>query len=312
MSKNRSWTAENIPDLSGKTAVVTGANSGLGYETTRALARKGAHVVLAVRDPRKGSAASERLREELPGASLNVMELDLASLSLIRAFAESCTTLYPELDLLINNAGVMAIPYRETADGFEMQFGVNHLGHFALTGTLLPQLLNAADARVVTVSSALHRRGKLDFDLANGRETYHKREAYSRSKLANLLFAYELQRKLNACGVDVISVAAHPGYAATNLQFAGPRMDGSRFTKAAMSLSNRFFAQSVAMGALPILYAATAPGVRGGDYIGPGGLMEARGFPQKVESSDASHDREAAAKLWALSEESTGVNYSVC
>lgn len=310
MSKNGRWTDENIPDLSGKTAVVTGANSGLGFETTRALARKGAHVVLAVRDPSKGAAAVERLQDELPGTSLAVIELDLASLSSIRAFSERYIKQYPALDLLINNAGVMAIPYRETADGFEMQFGVNHLGHFALTGMLLPHLLNASAARVVTVSSALHRRGKPNFEAANGQESYEKRDAYSRSKLANLLFAYELQRKLAACGTDAISVAAHPGYAATNLQLAGPRMEGTRYLNVAMALSNRFFAQSASRGALPILFAATDPGVQGGDYIGPGGLMEMRGYPKKVASSDASHDPETAAKLWALSENQTRVSFS--
>jgi len=312
MSTNGRWTVESIPDLRGKTAVVTGANSGIGYETARALARTGAHVVLAVRDPSKGSAALERLQGELPGATLGVMELDLANLSSIRAFSKRYMTQYPVLDLLINNAGVMAIPYRETADGFEMQYGVNHLGHFALTATLLPLVLKTSGARVVTVSSGMHHRGKPDFENVNGQATYRKWEAYSRSKLANLLFAYELQRRLNACHVDAISVAAHPGYAATNLQFAGAQMDGSRFIKAAMSLSNRLFAQSAAMGALPILYAATAPEANGGDYFGPGSLMERHGYPQKVSSSDASHDREAAAKLWALSENLTGVIYSVC
>jgi NAD(P)-dependent dehydrogenase (short-subunit alcohol dehydrogenase family) len=312
MSENGRWTAESIPDLRGKTAVVTGANSGLGYETTRALARKGVHIVLAVRDPSKGSQAVKRLQVELPGASLDVIQLDLASLASIRAFAECYMAQYPALDLLINNAGVMAIPYRETADGFEMQFGVNHLGHFALTGLLLPQVLSTAGARVVTVSSTYHRRGKLDFDRVNGQDSYQRWEAYSRSKLANLLFAYELQRKLKACGADAISVAAHPGYAATNLQLAGPRMDGARFMKAVMSLSNKLFAQSAAMGALPVLFAATDPGVNGGDYIGPGGLMVLRGYPKKMQSSDASRDRQAAEELWALSEELTGIRFSIC
>jgi NAD(P)-dependent dehydrogenase (short-subunit alcohol dehydrogenase family) len=312
MSKHGKWTSKDIPDLSGKTAIVTGANSGLGFETTVALGRSGAHVVLAVRDPIKGSKALARLQHQLPHASLNMMHLDLADLSSVRAFSRSYMAQYTALHLLINNAGLMAIPYRETADGFEMQFGVNHLGHFALTGLLLPRILDSGGSRVVTVSSNYHRRGKLGFEKLNGHAAYKKWEAYSRSKLANLLFAYELQRQLDGCGADAISVATHPGYASTGLQFAGPRMESAPLTRAVMALSNRFFAQSAAMGALPILFAATAPGILGGDYIGPSGLRELRGYPKRVKSSSASHDREAAAKLWSLSEEMTGVRYAVC
>ena len=233
MTDKRNWTAEDMPDLSGRVAAVTGANSGIGFETARGLARKGAHVVLASRDEAKGTAAMRELQSELPQASLELMTLDLADLSSVRSFAEAYLSSHDRLDILVNNAGVMAIPYRETADGFEMQFGTNHLGHFALTGLLLPVILDTPGARVVTVSSGLHRMGKIELgDLhgesgLQGKADYSKRGAYANSKLANLLFAFELQRRLDAVGSDVRSVAAHPGYAATNLQTAGSR-DGER------------------------------------------------------------------------------------
>jgi NAD(P)-dependent dehydrogenase (short-subunit alcohol dehydrogenase family) len=203
----------------------------------------------------------------------------------------------------------MAIPYRQTADGFEMQFGTNHLGHFALTGLLLERLVAADDARVVTVSSTLHRQGKINFEDLQGQLQYNKRAAYNQSKLANLQFAYELQRKLAAAGYNAISVGAHPGYSATNLQHVGPDMEDSAFQRGLMSLANALFAQSSEMGALPTLYAATAPGVLGCDYIGPNGLMSARGYPVKEKSSDASYDEASARRLWAVSEQLTGVTY---
>jgi NAD(P)-dependent dehydrogenase (short-subunit alcohol dehydrogenase family) len=312
MRGNRRWTVDNMPNLAGKVAVVTGANSGLGYEVARALASKGATVVLAVRDPGKGSSAVEKAQADCPDAALHVIRLDLAELNSIHAFAEAFGRQHSSLDILVNNAGLMATPFGLTADGFEMQFGVNHLGHFALTGMLLPQLRRSVRSRVVTVSSGMHWFGKADFDQANDPSNYGRWQAYGRSKLANLLSAYELQRKFDMCEIDAISVASHPGYAATNLQSTGVEMDGSKAIKAAMSLSNRFFAQSAAMGALPILYAATALDVAGGDYIGPRGLFEARGYPHKVASSGASLDLEAAARLWAVSEKLTGVGYDLC
>lgn len=310
MSKLVQWLDQNIPSLYGKVTVITGANSGIGYEAARMLAMKDAHVVLAVRDTAKGGKAARQIRSAVPQADLEVMALDLASLASVRSFAALFTASHDRLDLLINNAGVMAIPRRETADGFEMQLGTNHLGHFALTGLLLPLLLTAPGARIVTVSSGVHRMGQINFDDLQSQQSYKKWGAYSQSKLANLLFAYELQRRLAAAGASAISVAAHPGYAATNLQAVGPQMAGSRLQQAAMGLLNRTLAQSAEMGALPTVYAAASPSVEGGDYIGPGGLMEQRGWPTQVQSNDRSHDGAVAARLWAVSEELTGVRFA--
>lgn len=303
------WTVDNIPDLSDKIAVVTGANSGIGFETARELARKSAHVVMTSRSQEKGDAALREIRSELPQSSLDLRLLDLADLASIRAFAEAYAAEHNRLDMLINNAGVMAIPYRETVDGFEMQFGTNHLGHFALTGLLLDVMLRTPASRIVTVSSGMHRLGKINFDDLHGRQSYDKRGAYAQSKLANLLFAFELQRRLSTAGSDVTSVAAHPGYAATNLQTAGPQMEKSRFQERVAEVMNSLLAQSAEMGALPTLYAATASDVEGGDYIGPGGLMEMRGYPQKVEARATAHDRDVARRLWEISESLTGVTY---
>ena len=305
------WIEENIPELTDRVAVVTGANSGLGLETICVLARKGAHVVLAVRSAARGDAAADKIRADAPGAFLAVMPLDLASMESVHHFAETFLAGYGRLDILVNNAGVMAIPYRKAADGFEMQFGTNHLGHFALTGLLMPRIRTTPDARVVTVSSGAHMLGKIHFDNLNSERSYSKWGAYAQSKLANLLFAYELQRKLEAAGSSVISVAAHPGYAATHLQLVGPEMEGSKSSQRVMSAANRVLAQSAAMGALPSLYAATSPEVRGGDYVGPDGFAGQRGFPVKARSSRRSQDQEIAARLWAVSEQLTGVSYSL-
>lgn len=311
MSKLEQWLDQNIPDLSSKVAVITGANSGIGYEAARMLAGKGMHVALAVRDTAKGGKAAREIRSAVPQADLEVMALDLASLASIRSFAALFVAGHDRLDMLINNAGVMAIPRRETADGFEMQFGTNHLGHFALTGLLLPLLLQTANSRIVTVSSGAHRMGTIDFDDLQGQRKYKKWGAYGQSKLANLLFAYELQRRLAATGAGTISVAAHPGYAATNLQAVGPQMAGSRLQQGAMALLNRTVAQSAEMGALPTVYVAASPAVQGGDYIGPGGLVEQRGWPKPVQSNGASHDRNAASRLWQVSEQLTGVSFGL-
>jgi len=303
------WTAEEIPDLTGKTIIVTGGNSGIGYEAALQLAGKRANVVLACRDPGRAGDAVERIRSAHPKASVDVMALDLASLASVRSFAEAFSRRHDRLDVLCNNAGVMALPYRRTADGFEMQLGTNHLGHFALTGLLLERLLSTAAARVVNVSSTAHRMGKMRFDDLQWEHGYGKWRAYGQSKLANLLFTYELQRRLVAAKANAISVACHPGYAATNLQIAGPRMQGSSFMEKASVLGNALFAQSAAMGALPTLYAATAPDVRGGDYIGPDGFGEVWGHPKKVGSSARSRNEKDAARLWEISEELTGVRY---
>ncbi|MFD1513824.1 oxidoreductase [Halomarina rubra] len=305
------WDADRIPDQSGRTAVVTGANSGLGFETSRELAAAGAHVVLACRDTERGREAATEIREETTDASLELLELDLADLASIRSFAETFGRRHDTLDLLVNNAGVMAIPRRETDDGFEMQFGVNHLGHFALTGLVLDSVRAADAGRVVTVSSGAHQRGKVNFGDLHGETDYDEWRAYAQSKLANLLFAYELQRRLRAADAAAISVAAHPGWAATELQKRGPQMRGSRLRAIMMRAANRLLAQTAEEGALPILYAATAPDVVGGAYYGPDGLAEMRGGPTRVESTERSHDLDAARRLWEYSEKATDVSYSL-
>jgi NAD(P)-dependent dehydrogenase (short-subunit alcohol dehydrogenase family) len=302
------WAASDIPALDGRTAVVTGANSGLGFHTALELARHGAHVVLACRDASRGQAALERIRSVAPEAAVELDELDLADLASVRKFAGARGQ---TLDVLVNNAGVMAIPRRETADGFEMQLGTNHLGHFALTALLMPALLARPGARVVTVSSTVHRSGSIHFDDLMLERGYRPWKAYSQSKLANLLFAYELDRRARAAGRELASVAAHPGYAATNLQSVGPRERGSRLGVAVMRAANAVLAQSDAMGALPSLYAATAPAVEGGQYFGPGGIAQQRGYPKLVESNRASHDLDVARRLWEVSEELTGVRFSL-
>jgi NAD(P)-dependent dehydrogenase (short-subunit alcohol dehydrogenase family) len=309
MATMEKWTIDRIPNLAGKTIVVTGGNSGIGYEAALQFARHGALVVLACRHLDKAREAIDRIKAAHTEAAVEAMQLDLASLASVRTFAEAYRARHRTLDRLCNNAGVMALPYRKTADGFEMQFGTNHLGHFALTGLLLETLLRTGGARVVTVSSGAHRMGGIRFDDLQWEHGYRKWAAYGQSKLANLLFAYELQRRLEAAGASVISVACHPGYAATNLQLAGPRMAGSSLLEFLSNLSNRVVAQDAAMGALPTLYAATAPDVCGGDYIGPDGLGELRGHPKKVQSNARSHDLEAARRLWGVSEKLTGVRY---
>jgi NAD(P)-dependent dehydrogenase (short-subunit alcohol dehydrogenase family) len=303
------WTARDILSQAGRVAVVTGANSGLGLVTTRELARAGARVVMGCRDLARGETARADVTAQVPDAQVEVRRVDLASLASIREFADTLRADVPTIDLLVNNAGVMAIPRQETDDGFEMQLGTNHLGHFALTGLMLPTLIGQAGSRVVTVSSTAHKPGRIDFDDLMGERSYKKWAAYYQSKLANLLFAYELQRRLDAAGLATISVAAHPGYAATNLQQVGPRMEGSRAGALLMSLGNSLLAQSDDKGALPQLYAATAPDVRGGEYFGPDGIAESRGHPKRVDSTKASKDTDAARRLWEASEQFTGVRY---
>jgi NAD(P)-dependent dehydrogenase (short-subunit alcohol dehydrogenase family) len=303
-----SWSTRDIHDQSGRVAVVTGANSGIGLVTARELARAGARVVMAVRDTERGEQAASGVRPTA-AAEVEVMELDLADLSSVRSFAEAFGERHGGLDLLVNNAGVMALPHRHTADGFEMQFGTNHLGHFALTGLLLPGLRSRPDARVVTVSSGAHKLGKIDFDDLQGERRYQKWKAYSQSKLANLLFAIELGRRASAAGLTLTSVAAHPGYAATNLQAAGPRMAGSSLGERAMGLMNRVVAQDEEHGALPTLYAATEPDLPSGSYVGPDGPFEMRGRPRLVSATGRAWDRETARRLWEVSEELTGVRY---
>lgn len=310
MTEMTRWSAADIPHQRGRIAIVTGANSGLGSETALALARKGAHVVLACRDAAKAQSALRTIRGANPAASAEVMALDLASLASVRTFAEAFVARYERLDLLCNNAGVMAIPRRRTADGFEMQLGTNHLGHFALTGLLLPRLLDTPGARVVSVSSSAHRPGRIHWEDLQFERRYRKWRAYAQSKLANLLFAFELDRRLRKAGASAISVAAHPGYAATNLQAVGARMEGARFLEQILALGNRFVAQSAAMGALPTLHAATASEVQGGDYFGPASLGEMWGAPRKVGSTARAKNPADASRLWELSEALTGVRFA--
>ena len=300
------WTAADIPDQSGRVAVVTGANSGLGAATARELARAGATVVLGCRSTDKGEQSAQEIRGEVPAARLEVAELDLADLESVRAFADRLSREHAQLHVLVNNAGVMAPPRRLTKDSFESQFGTNHLGHFALTGLLLKTLLPASDPRVVTVSSGAHRIGTINFDDLQSHRSYNNWLAYGQSKLANLLFAFELQRRASAAATALKSFAAHPGYAATNLQFAGPNRFYERVFGA---IGNRLLAQSADMGALPTLYAATKPDVPGGSFIGPDGLLEQRGHPHLVTAAGKAYDEDAARRLWEVSEELTDVRY---
>jgi NAD(P)-dependent dehydrogenase (short-subunit alcohol dehydrogenase family) len=297
------WDVEDIPDQSGRTAVVTGANSGLGLVTARELARAGASVVMACRNLDKGHTAVEEVRAAVPEAQVQLEELDLASLASVRGFAERFRATHDGLDLLINNAGVMAPPRRRTADGFELQFGTNHLGHFALTNALLETMEGREDARVVTLSSTAHKMGRINFDNLNGDRHYFRWNAYGQSKLANLLFMLELDRRLRGSGSTVKSLAAHPGYAATNLQSAAaPMLD-----RLAMKVSTAVIAQDDEMGALPILFAATEPGLEGGIYVGPDGFQEQRGHPKIVQPSGRARDPETARRLWEVSERMTAV-----
>ena len=301
------WTTNNIPDLTGKVIIVTGANSGIGYEAAKEFARKGAQTILACRSMEKGCAALDQILSEIPDAPTEVMRLDLASQASICAFIDDFKAKYTRLDVLLNNAGIMMVPYGKTEDGFERQFGTNHLGHFALTGMLIDVLRNTPSARIVNVSSTGHRMGVMDFDnlmFENG-DGYTPSSAYGRSKLANLLFTYELQRRFDASGADIIATAAHPGMSNTNL---GNHLLNNWFLKIIGRIALRL-AQSSAMGALPSIRAAVDPEAKGYEYYGPDGPRESRGYPVKVTSNGASHNLVDAEKLWQISEELTGVKY---
>jgi NAD(P)-dependent dehydrogenase (short-subunit alcohol dehydrogenase family) len=303
------WAARDIPDLTGRPAIVTGANSGLGFHTALQFALHGAPVMLACRNATRGEDAAQQIRSRAPRAQLEVATLDLADLASVRQFAMRYKETHASLAILVNNAGVLALSQRRTVDGFEMQFGTNHLGPFALTGLLLPTLLAYEGARVVTVSSSLARMGKINFDDLQSEHRYRRWGAYAQSKLANLLFAFELDRRARAHGLDLISVAAHPGYAATNLQAAGPRMDGKNLQARLAEFANTLFAQPASMGALPEIYAAVAPGVQGGEYFGPDRFFAQRGYPTRVRAPKAAYDSAAAARLWEVSEQLTAVQY---
>ena len=296
----KKWDADQIDDQTGRVAIVTGASSGIGFETARVLAARNATVIVAVRNAEKGERAVERITARHPGAKASVSLLDLADLSATERFATRFKEEHDRLDLLINNAGVMMPPPSTTRDGFELQMGTNHMGHFALTGHLMDLLMRTDGSRVVNVSSVAHRTGALDFaDLDWKTRRYNPQKSYGDSKLANLYFTYELERKLAGRPEGPIVAAAHPGWTATDLQ----RHSGL------FQFLNRFFAQGPTMGALPTLRAALDPGVSGGDYFGPSGLLQFKGYPRKVGSNKRSHDREIAAKLWSISEERTGVRY---
>jgi NAD(P)-dependent dehydrogenase (short-subunit alcohol dehydrogenase family) len=306
MSRQR-WTAEDIPAQQGRVAVVTGANTGLGLETAKVLAARGATVVLAVRDAAKGAAAARAVSAAATGAEVTVQSLDLSSLDSVRAAAAELLDRWERIDLLINNAGVMWTPKGTTADGFELQFGTNHLGHFALTGLLVDRLRETEGSRIVTVSSVGHRlRADIHFDDLQWERRYDRIAAYGQSKLANLLFTYELQRRLAAAGGPTVALAAHPGGSNTELVRNSP---------APVRVANRIFSplysQSAAQGALPTLRAATDRAAEGGTYYGPDGFQELRGHPVVVASSDRSHDRDVQRRLWAVSEELTGVSFPV-
>ncbi|MGE2816382.1 SDR family NAD(P)-dependent oxidoreductase [Mycobacterium heidelbergense] len=306
MSSNGKWTTADIPDQSGRVAVVTGSDTGIGYHAAAALAHRGAHVVLAVRNLEKGNAAAARIVAD-PKADVTLQELDLSSLDSVRAAADALRSAYPRIDLLINNAGVSWAPKQVTKDGFELHFGTNHLGHFALTGLLLDHLLPVRGSRVVTVSSKAHRvRAAIQFDDLQLERRYDRAAAYGQSKLANLLFTYELQRRLVDQQKNTIAVAAHPGGAKTELFRHLPA-----YWKLLMAVSAPVALQSPAMGALPTLRAATDAAVKGGQYYGPGSLAEQRGHPKLVQSSMQSHDEELQRRLWVVSEELTGVTFPV-
>jgi len=294
------WTTDNIPNLTGRIAIVTGANSGIGFETAKALATKGAEVVLACRNLEKAELAAKEIRSMVRKAKLEIIRLDLAGLASVRKFAETFKDRYQTLDLLINNAGIMIPPFTKTADGFEVQFGANHLGHFALTGLLMDVILATPHARIVNVSSSAHRMGTgtIDFDNLNAEKGYHPANAYAQSKLANLLFTFQLNRHLVEIGSDVIATAAHPGWTVTGLQ------------KGFLHAVSEWIGQKPEMGALPTLQAALDPEAGRNDYFGPGGLVEMRGYPKKVKPSDAATDPNLAKRLWVVSEEMTGINYT--
>jgi len=321
LTHDEDWTADDIPNLTGKIAVVTGANSGIGFAATKALAWKGAHVVMACRNLEKAQKAMAKIREEVPNASLEIIQIDLADLSSIQNLAQEFMNKHQSLHILLNNAGIMWTPKLQTVDGFELQLGTNHLGHFALTGRLMEVILNTDGSRVVTMSSSGHRSGKINFNDLQCDQSYSRFGAYAQSKLANLLFAYELHRKLRAAGSSVLSVCSDPGAVRTNLVTTGMGMSsgGGVMRRIASFLMQVVFliilspllvlTQSAENGSLSILYAATSPEAESGAYYGPSGLK--RSSPKRVESSEASHDVEVARRLWEISSELTGVRFNI-
>ncbi len=305
------WSFENIPSCDGKVAIVTGANSGLGYYTAMGLAENGGEVVMACRNMEKGKKAKAALLKKNPGSNLKLMQLDLSDLISVRNFAEAFTSQFNRLDLLVNNAGLMAIPKRKTTDGFEMQFGVNHLGHFALTGLLFDILKSTGGSRVVNVTSMAHNIGKIRFDDINWDKNYNRWKAYGMSKLANILFTFELADRVLANGIDMKVLVAHPGHADSSLIEKGPEMSGRNFLVKAVRFLNRLVAQSTEMGSLPILYAATAPEAVHRAYYGPRGFAGARGYPGRTYPNRKKISKDLQQELWQISEKMTGVQFPV-
>jgi len=303
------WTYADIPSQEGRVAIVTGANSGLGYFTTRGLAMQQCEVVMACRNIKKAEQAKKELVKGHPGMKLEIMELDLADLTSVKGFAENFRKKYNRLDLLINNAGLMAIPKRLTRDGFEMQFGVNHLGHFALTAHLFDLIRSTPGSRVVNVSSSAHNFGTIRFDDIHWEKKYSKWGAYGMSKLANIHFTHELADRVSTAAMDIKVIAAHPGYSDSNLLSKGPEMNGRKFLIKAGRAVNRIFAQSTAMGALPTLYAAVSPEAEHRGFYGPGGFMEMRGYPRRVYPNRKKLSKDIQERLWELSESLTGITF---
>ncbi len=305
------WTVNDIPDQHGRVALVTGANSGLGLETTRALTAHGAHVIMAARNPDKGRWAEAEIKQTVPSASIELVVLDLASLASVYELAARVSRTHDRLDLLFNNAGIMAIPHQETQDGFEMQFGTNHLGHFALTGLLLPKLVTTSGSRVVTTTSIARIGDHIHFDDLQRLHSYSRWRVYAQSKRANLLFAFELQTRFTATGVSTISVAAHPGGANTNLQGSSIALSNSRLERVIFAVNRRLMMQSASMGALPQLYAGTEAHISGGELVGPGGFAAMRGYPRVDRHARKEYDQATATRLWEVSEELTRVKYDL-
>jgi len=307
--KKKKWKVEDIPDQSGKIMIMTGANSGLGLEASKELAKKGATVIMVCRNLEKGTEAVNELRAEIPNAKVELEELDLSKLTSVRKFAKEFNQKFDRLNVLVNNAGIMQPPYTVTEDGFELQIGVNHFGHFLLTGLLLDKLKVAPGSRVINQSSIAHNSGKMNFDDINSQNKYSRTGAYGQSKLANLLFSYELNRLFKENSIETIAVGVHPGYTATNLQHNGPMLGGKSIWSRLYTVTNKLIAQGIDKGILPMLYAATQDDVNGGDYIGPKTFFGTRGYANRIKSSKRSYNLEDAKTLWGLSEELTGHKY---
>ncbi len=300
LSKKKNWKFEDIPSQKGKVAIVTGANRGIGFEVVKALARKGAQVIMACRNLDNSEKAKNKILSEYPNVKIDMIYLDLANLSSIREFVTKFQEKYSRLDILCNNAGIFQTPQQKTVDGFELHFGTNHLGHFALTGLLIEMLIKTKNSRIITMSSWGHKFGEIHFDDLNLDKNYSKGNVYAQSKLANLLFAYELQRKLESNGRNVLSIASHPGWTRTKLS-----------KSILIRIFNPFMGMKPENGALSMIYAATAPEAEGGAYYGPNGRLGIKGYPKKVKSNEKSHNLELAKRLWEVSEDLTCIKFSI-